>query len=110
MKLGRNELCHCGSGKKYKFCHWDADRAAEAEQRAQEAAARAAEQAATGTEDSNETEPDTSARTAPTGGTGRTPNRDGSRFMRESVKGHQTGKPAGGAGTSRVSRGSQRGS
>lgn len=20
-KLGRNELCHCGSGKKYKNCH-----------------------------------------------------------------------------------------
>jgi hypothetical protein len=21
MKLGRNEICHCGSGKKYKQCH-----------------------------------------------------------------------------------------
>ena len=21
MKLGRNEPCHCGSGKKYKHCH-----------------------------------------------------------------------------------------
>jgi len=20
-KLGRNELCYCGSGKKYKHCH-----------------------------------------------------------------------------------------
>lgn len=24
-KLGRNELCHCGSGKKYKKCHLTAD-------------------------------------------------------------------------------------
>ena len=21
MKLGRNDLCHCGSGKKFKVCH-----------------------------------------------------------------------------------------
>ena len=21
MKIGRNEPCHCGSGKKYKQCH-----------------------------------------------------------------------------------------
>ncbi|MCA9559052.1 MAG: SEC-C domain-containing protein [Myxococcales bacterium] len=26
--LGRNAPCHCGSGKKYKHCHLDADRAA----------------------------------------------------------------------------------
>jgi hypothetical protein len=24
--LGRNEPCWCGSGKKYKHCHFDADR------------------------------------------------------------------------------------
>src|ERR1051325_3125398 len=24
MKLGRNDPCHCGSGKKYKKCHIDA--------------------------------------------------------------------------------------
>ena len=29
-KLGRNEPCHCGSGKKYKSCHYAEDRAAEA--------------------------------------------------------------------------------
>ncbi len=28
MKLGRNEPCHCGSGKKYKQCHYNEDRAA----------------------------------------------------------------------------------
>jgi hypothetical protein len=25
IKLGRNDLCHCGSGKKYKKCHLDSD-------------------------------------------------------------------------------------
>ena len=25
-KLGRNEPCHCGSGRKYKNCHYDKDR------------------------------------------------------------------------------------
>ena len=25
-RLGRNEPCHCGSGKKYKNCHYEADR------------------------------------------------------------------------------------
>jgi hypothetical protein len=29
-KLGRNDPCHCGSGKKYKHCHWSADQAASA--------------------------------------------------------------------------------
>ena len=24
-KLGRNDPCHCGSGKKYKKCHLDLD-------------------------------------------------------------------------------------
>ena len=24
--LGRNEKCWCGSGKKYKHCHYDQDR------------------------------------------------------------------------------------
>jgi hypothetical protein len=26
VKPGRNDLCHCGSGKKYKRCHLDSDR------------------------------------------------------------------------------------
>ena len=25
-KIGRNEPCPCGSGKKYKKCHWLTDR------------------------------------------------------------------------------------
>jgi len=24
-KIGRNEPCYCGSGKKYKHCHYDED-------------------------------------------------------------------------------------
>ncbi|MEW5853926.1 MAG: SEC-C metal-binding domain-containing protein [Myxococcota bacterium] len=40
---GRNDPCHCGSGKKYKKCHWDAD-----EKTASEARAKAAQQNALG--------------------------------------------------------------
>jgi hypothetical protein len=29
MRLGRNDPCHCGSGKKYKKCHEAADAAKE---------------------------------------------------------------------------------
>ena len=39
MRLGRNDPCHCGSGKKYKLCHLEAD--AEA-RRAEDAARRGA--------------------------------------------------------------------
>jgi hypothetical protein len=38
--LGRNDPCHCGSGKKYKQCHLAADEAS-----AREARAKAAESA-----------------------------------------------------------------
>ena len=40
MKIGRNDPCHCGSGKKYKHCHYEADleqRRIEAEQAAENA-------------------------------------------------------------------------
>ncbi len=36
--LGRNDPCHCGSGKKYKQCHLDKDEAAAREERAAAAA------------------------------------------------------------------------
>jgi hypothetical protein len=36
--LGRNDPCHCGSGKKYKQCHLDKDEAAARVARAKEAA------------------------------------------------------------------------
>jgi hypothetical protein len=34
MKLGRNDPCHCGSGKKYKQCHLEKDEAKERAARA----------------------------------------------------------------------------
>lgn len=39
-KLGRNALCHCGSGKKYKLCHLQADEADEALRRENNSAKR----------------------------------------------------------------------
>ncbi len=49
MKPGRNEPCHCGSGKKYKKCHEIADAATESAELAalqdKAEAAREAEQA-----------------------------------------------------------------
>ena len=44
--LGRNDPCHCGSGKKYKQCHLAADEAAAREARAKAAAASEAAPAA----------------------------------------------------------------
>lgn len=35
--LGRNDPCHCGSGKKYKQCHLAADEAKERTERAKAA-------------------------------------------------------------------------
>jgi hypothetical protein len=35
---GRNDPCHCGSGRKYKQCHLDKDEAAARAARAKEAA------------------------------------------------------------------------
>jgi hypothetical protein len=47
MKLGRNDPCHCGSGKKYKKCHETADAAkASAELAAAKAKADAEKEAA----------------------------------------------------------------
>ena len=49
MKPGRNEPCHCGSGKKYKKCHEAADAAKESTElaavQAKAEEARAAEEA-----------------------------------------------------------------
>ena len=35
--IGRNDPCHCGSGKKYKQCHLGKDEEAERERRAKQA-------------------------------------------------------------------------
>jgi hypothetical protein len=43
---GRNDPCHCGSGKKYKNCHLDKDEAAARAARAKAAAAAPAAPAA----------------------------------------------------------------
>jgi hypothetical protein len=40
--LGRNDPCHCGSGRKYKQCHLAADEAAQRDARAKADAARTA--------------------------------------------------------------------
>ncbi|MEX2443943.1 MAG: SEC-C metal-binding domain-containing protein [Alkalispirochaeta sp.] len=106
MKLGRNEPCHCGSGKKYKHCHYEEDRRAEAHALAEAADARKAAADAEATDGVEDSSPD--------GDTGNPQKRDrgGSRFMRDSVKGGasgSTGKPTGGASTGRMTRGSQRG-
>ena len=42
-ELGRNDPCHCGSGKKYKQCHLAADEAKEREARKKAEAAAPAE-------------------------------------------------------------------
>jgi tetratricopeptide (TPR) repeat protein len=47
-KTGRNDLCHCGSGKKYKRCCLDKDEAAERAARAAVEAAKPSPQAARG--------------------------------------------------------------
>jgi hypothetical protein len=107
MKLGRNEPCHCGSGKKYKHCHYEEDRRAEAQALAEAAEARKAEAS---TEES--TDDEEASRDEATGNPQKR-DRGGSRFMRDSVKGGKsgnTGKPSGGASTNRITRGSQRGS
>jgi hypothetical protein len=41
-KLGRNDACHCGSGRKYKACCLAKDEAAEREARSKAAEAAAA--------------------------------------------------------------------
>ena len=47
--IGRNDPCHCGSGKKYKKCHLDKDEAADRKQR-EKAALNAAKVAAAAAE------------------------------------------------------------
>jgi hypothetical protein len=43
--LGRNDPCHCGSGKKYKSCHLEKDEAADRKARAKAAEAAPAPEA-----------------------------------------------------------------
>lgn len=104
MKLGRNDPCHCGSGKKYKYCHYEADRAAEAKALKEAAEARAAE-ARDAADDANEDESEQQGRPDDR-------HHEGSRFFRETRHGGAKSQSSGGgAGHSpRATRGSQRGS
>lgn len=96
MKLGRNDPCHCGSGKKYKFCHYEEDRAAEAQALKEAAEARSAE-----TVEPAEVEED--------GGADR--HHEGSRFFRETRRGGAKSQSGSSGGhTPRATRGAQRGS
>ena len=78
MKVGRNEPCPCGSGKKYKHCHYDSD----LEER--QASAAAALKAAAAEEASEESNDDAgSAHPVPESsvkrGKGRVPGKGGNR-------------------------------
>ena len=55
--LGRNDPCHCGSGKKYKRCCLGKDEAAEREARAEAQAEAAAKAAAASPEAQSEEQP-----------------------------------------------------
>jgi len=46
MKIGRNDPCPCGSGKKYKKCCWASDEAARVQEAASRTEALEAEQGA----------------------------------------------------------------
>ncbi len=100
MKLGRNDPCHCGSGKKYKYCHYEEDRAAEAKALKEAAEARAAE--------ASETEDEDPADTKHNEAVSRPHKRDGSRFLRDSSGGGH-GQKSVGSTSPRTTRGSQRG-
>lgn len=60
MKLGRNDPCHCGSGKKYKKCHEASDDAKEAAELAAIQAKAEADKAAADAE-AEEADPEAAA-------------------------------------------------
>lgn len=72
MKLGRNDPCHCGSGKKYKKCHEASDDAKEA---AELAATRAKAEADKAAADAEAEAADPDAAAAAKKAAARTPNR-----------------------------------
>ena len=104
MKLGRNEPCHCGSGKKYKHCHYDEDQKAESARLAEEAAVRAEKAQAAADEERSDDAGSSEKR-------GRLDDhRSGSsRFMRDSVKEGRSKGQGKGSSSSRATRGAQRG-
>ena len=101
MKHGRNEPCHCGSGKKYKHCHYEEDRKAESARLAEEAAARA--EAMKEETESGDDGAQSSRRSR--GGRDTGPGH----HVHAPAKGGRSGVPGGGAASSRSTRGAQRG-
>lgn len=106
MKLGRNDPCHCGSGRKYKHCHYNEDKTAEAAA-LKAAAEEAAADPATEQEPTDSPNSQTAAEKA--AATGR---RDfsGSRFMRTPSSGAAKSGGKGPGSSPRTTRGAQRGS
>lgn len=117
MKLGRNDPCHCGSGRKYKHCHYEEDRAAEAKElrEAEEARAKAVEAEAGATEEQvgEKTGDPADARAAARAESTGRPRPGGSQFMRDSSHGKQGGSKSqtgtSGSHAPRTTRGAQRG-
>lgn len=67
--LGRNDPCHCGSGKKYKQCHLAQDEAAERDARAKAVEAAPAPQPAAEEASAKEASAKAAPSTAPRGKT-----------------------------------------
>ncbi len=103
MKLGRNDPCHCGSGKKYKYCHYEEDRAKEAKALQEESAARAAAAA----EEGDEGDDKNAARAKSTAA--KAHKQEGSRFLRDSSRAGHAQKSSVAGTSPRSSRGAQRG-
>jgi hypothetical protein len=106
MKLGRNDPCHCGSGKKYKHCHYEADRAAEAKALKEAADARAAQAAEAAKDEPDDSKPDDGDKDA---AMTKPHKRDGSRFLRDSSRGGHGQKGNAASASPRSTRGAQRG-
>jgi hypothetical protein len=62
MKIGRNDPCYCGSGKKYKHCCYAKDREKQAEEAAAAKAAEAEAAASSGDDSSSNGKPHTHAK------------------------------------------------
>jgi hypothetical protein len=58
ITLGRNDVCHCGSGKKYKKCHLEKDEAVDRKEREKAALNAAKVMAANAKEEAKEAKDD----------------------------------------------------
>jgi hypothetical protein len=62
MEIGRNDACHCGSGKKYKKCHLEKDEVANRKEREKAALNAAKVAAASAAADEGKDKKDTHSR------------------------------------------------